>query len=44
MSDIINFYHVGDEFGCFSNFAPYFEIHRKYMNRYRILFQGSHGR
>lgn len=23
MSDVINFYRVGDEFGCFSNFAPY---------------------
>lgn len=23
MSDVINFYSVSDEFGCFSNFAPY---------------------
>src|SRR5262249_30951784 len=23
MPDVINFYSVGDEFGCFSNFAPY---------------------
>jgi N-glycosidase YbiA len=23
MTDVINFYHVSDEFGCFSNFAPY---------------------
>lgn len=23
MSNIINFYSVGDEYGCFSNFAPY---------------------
>src|SRR5437899_1494423 len=23
MPDVINFYRVSDEFGCFSNFAPY---------------------
>ena len=23
MADVINFYSVGDEYGCFSNFAPY---------------------
>ena len=23
MSDVINFYLKSDEFGCFSNFAPY---------------------
>lgn len=23
MPDVINFYSVGDEYGCFSNFAPY---------------------
>jgi ribA/ribD-fused uncharacterized protein len=23
MLDVINFYSVGDEYGCFSNFAPY---------------------
>lgn len=23
MTEIINFYHISDEFGCFSNFAPY---------------------
>ena len=23
MPDVINFYHVSDEYGCFSNFAPY---------------------
>lgn len=23
MSDVIRFYKIGDEYGCFSNFAPY---------------------
>ena len=23
MPDVINFYRASDEFGCFSNFAPY---------------------